>query len=101
MCLLLPFLFKVSLQLFLPHSTWREVSIVKLAQLVLQVLLVPLLSLVSCLESLSSVCLGLLLGYGLEQCRPHSGQWVLFYEFLCLKKVLLLRFVQEVVHVES
>ena len=101
MRLLLPFLFKVSLKLFLPHSVRCKVSIVKLAQLVLQVLLVPLLSFVSSLESLCRVCLGLLLGYCLEQSRPHSGQWVLFYELLSLKKVILLRFVQEVVHVES
>ena len=101
MLLLLPFLFEVSLQLFLPHCIWCKVSIVQLAQLILQVLLIPLLSLICGLESLSRVCLGLFLGDCLEECRPYCSQWVLLYELLGLEKVVLLRFVQEMVHVEG
>jgi hypothetical protein len=50
---------------------------------------------------LSRVCLGLFLGDCLEECRPYCSQWVLLYELLGLEKVVLLRFVQEMVHVEG
>ena len=81
--LLLP-LFLISLQLHLAYCARSKVCIVQLAQLVLEVLLVPLLSIVA-FQSLCGVSLCLFLNCGrLELARPDLIQWILLGERLSL-----------------
>ena len=83
-----------------PFDCWRDAGIIQLAQLILELLLIPPLSIVR-LDSLSGVRLGLLDGINFETGRTDVLQGILANQFFELLRVALFSLVQKVIHVED